>query len=183
MSYVSSMPEVAGDAAVYVDPYDVTTIREGLRKLAEEDALRETLRAAGFGELLIFRGMNAHKKHMPGMKRRMDVYDVTKKDTMKTLLLGGNPGFWRASERANDRHVMSGIEGWVFAMDGDHCDTLEALELIDRYDSIIGNTNFGAYRPKLLALQSGRAVYVWVIPLKDVLPIIVIQMKTNSRWL
>lgn len=47
-SNVSSMPEVAGDAAVYVDPYDVTTIREGLRKLAEEDALRETLRAAGF---------------------------------------------------------------------------------------------------------------------------------------
>lgn len=98
------------------------------------------------------------------MKRRMDVYDVTKKDTMKTLLLGGNPGFWRASERANDRHVMSGIEAWVFAMDGDHCNTLEATpELIDRYDLIIGNTNFGAYRPKLLALQSGRKSSVrWV---------------------
>ena len=83
---------------------------------------------------------------------------------MKTLLLGGNPGFWHASEHTNDRDVMSGIEAWVFAMDGDHCNTLEATpELINRYDLVIGNTNGGLYYPKLLALQQGRRSRVqWV---------------------
>ena len=47
-SNVTSMPEVGGDAALYVDPYDVTAIRDGLRKLADDDDLRESLRAAGF---------------------------------------------------------------------------------------------------------------------------------------
>jgi len=31
-SNVSSMPEVAGDAAVLVDPYDVNSIAEGIKK-------------------------------------------------------------------------------------------------------------------------------------------------------
>jgi hypothetical protein len=76
---------------------------------------------------------------------------------MKTLLLGGNTGFWRAEERAYERDVMSGIEAWVFAMDGDHCNTLDATpELVDQYDLIIANTNGGFYPGKQLALQNGR---------------------------
>jgi glycosyltransferase involved in cell wall biosynthesis len=37
----SAMPEVAGDAAVYVDPTDVRSIAAGLRSLAEDPATRE----------------------------------------------------------------------------------------------------------------------------------------------
>lgn len=43
----SSMPEVAGDAAVLVDPEDVGAIGDGLRRLLEDAELREDLRRRG----------------------------------------------------------------------------------------------------------------------------------------
>lgn len=42
-SSLSSMPEVAGDGALLVDPFDVDAIRAGLRRLIEDDALRQEL--------------------------------------------------------------------------------------------------------------------------------------------
>ena len=44
---VSSLPEVCGDAALYCDPLDVGSITAGMRRLAEDDALRTRLAAAG----------------------------------------------------------------------------------------------------------------------------------------
>jgi glycosyltransferase involved in cell wall biosynthesis len=44
---VSSLPEVAGDAAVLVDPTDETAIAEGIGRLIDDPALRDHLRAAG----------------------------------------------------------------------------------------------------------------------------------------
>jgi len=46
-SRVSSLPEVVGEAAVLVDPADVSSIREGLQRLLEDEALRQRLRQAG----------------------------------------------------------------------------------------------------------------------------------------
>jgi len=46
-SSVSSLPEVAGDAAVLVDPDDEKAIGEGLARLLEDEALRQRLRIAG----------------------------------------------------------------------------------------------------------------------------------------
>lgn len=46
-SNVSAMPEVAGDAALLVDPKDVASIAEGLRRLAADSALRDALILAG----------------------------------------------------------------------------------------------------------------------------------------
>lgn len=42
-SNVASMPEVAGDAAVLIDPLNVSSIREGILKIIEDDKYRETL--------------------------------------------------------------------------------------------------------------------------------------------
>ncbi len=76
---------------------------------------------------------------------------------MKVLVLGGNRKSWRASERSHERDYTSGVEAWVFAFDGDYCQTLEATpDLIARYDLVIGNSNGGQYRQKLLRLQQGR---------------------------
>ncbi|WP_423855806.1 glycosyltransferase [Acidithiobacillus sulfuriphilus] len=44
---VTAMPEVCGDAALYCDPLDVGSITAGMRRLAEDDALRARLAAAG----------------------------------------------------------------------------------------------------------------------------------------
>jgi len=46
-SDVTALPEVAGDAAILVDPYQVDAIAYGLEKLANDQALRERLIAAG----------------------------------------------------------------------------------------------------------------------------------------
>ena len=46
-SNVSSLPEVAGDAAVLVDPYDPRAIAEGIRRVLTDEALRRDLRKRG----------------------------------------------------------------------------------------------------------------------------------------
>ena len=46
-SNTSSLPEVAGEAAVFVDPYDVATIADGLRALDQDAGLRARLSAFG----------------------------------------------------------------------------------------------------------------------------------------
>jgi glycosyltransferase involved in cell wall biosynthesis len=46
-SNTSSLPEVAGDAALLVDPYDPSTIAEALRALDGDTALRDRLAQEG----------------------------------------------------------------------------------------------------------------------------------------
>ena len=46
-STVSSLPEVAGDAALLVDPANVDALSDGLRRLAEDGALRQDLATKG----------------------------------------------------------------------------------------------------------------------------------------
>jgi glycosyltransferase involved in cell wall biosynthesis len=46
-SNVSATAEITGDAAVLVDPYDVTRIADGLRNLCTDDVLRADLRERG----------------------------------------------------------------------------------------------------------------------------------------
>ncbi len=46
-SNLSSLPEVAGDAALLVDPYDADAIRDAIRRVLTEPALREDLRRKG----------------------------------------------------------------------------------------------------------------------------------------
>ena len=46
-SNVSSLPEVAGDAAVLVDPYDAGAIAEGMYRVLTDNALRSELRRRG----------------------------------------------------------------------------------------------------------------------------------------
>jgi glycosyltransferase involved in cell wall biosynthesis len=46
-SNVSSLPEVTGDAALLVDPYDVGAIAEGMRRVLTDSRLRSELRARG----------------------------------------------------------------------------------------------------------------------------------------
>lgn len=53
-SNVSSLPEVAGDAALMVDPYDVEAIVDGLRRMLDDSALREDMVTAGFTQAARF---------------------------------------------------------------------------------------------------------------------------------
>ncbi len=53
-SRVTSMPEVAGDAAVLVDPTDTAAITEAMRRLLTDAAERDELRAKGRERLTVF---------------------------------------------------------------------------------------------------------------------------------
>ena len=53
-SNVSSMPEVGGDAAIYVDPDSVEDIREKLRMLMEDHNLKDDLIKKGFKQVKKF---------------------------------------------------------------------------------------------------------------------------------
>jgi glycosyltransferase involved in cell wall biosynthesis len=51
---ISSMPEVAGDAAVQVDPFDVNAIRNGILKIVHDEPFRNGLVARGFENIQRF---------------------------------------------------------------------------------------------------------------------------------
>jgi glycosyltransferase involved in cell wall biosynthesis len=53
-SNVSSMPEVGGTAAFYVDPYDIDDITSGLRRILTDEDLRKRLRETGFRQVKRF---------------------------------------------------------------------------------------------------------------------------------
>jgi glycosyltransferase involved in cell wall biosynthesis len=50
----TAMPEVAGSAAVLVDPYDVDAIAHGMRRLADDSELRQDLRDQGLQRSKLF---------------------------------------------------------------------------------------------------------------------------------
>jgi glycosyltransferase involved in cell wall biosynthesis len=53
-SNTSSLPEVVGDAALLVDPYDVDAIADALARLLEDAELRQRLREAGLARARLF---------------------------------------------------------------------------------------------------------------------------------
>jgi glycosyltransferase involved in cell wall biosynthesis len=53
-STTSSLPEVGGDAALYVDPSDADALKDKLRQIINDDSLRRTLREKGFAQAAKF---------------------------------------------------------------------------------------------------------------------------------
>jgi len=53
-SKVSSLPEVAGDAALMVDPFDVESLAQALRQIALDEGLRHTLVERGRQQVQLF---------------------------------------------------------------------------------------------------------------------------------
>ncbi|HPU78519.1 MAG TPA: glycosyltransferase family 1 protein, partial [Thermosynergistes sp.] len=53
-SNVTSIPEVVGDAALMVDPYDVEAIADGIKRLVEDSSLRAELSRRGIARAKMF---------------------------------------------------------------------------------------------------------------------------------
>ncbi|HEX2026110.1 MAG TPA: glycosyltransferase family 1 protein [Actinomycetota bacterium] len=68
-SNVSSLPEVAGDDAVLVDPTDPDAIADGLRRVLEDGTLAERLRRAGPGHAARFRWEGSARSHAEVLRR------------------------------------------------------------------------------------------------------------------
>ena len=61
-STTSSLPEVAGEAAILVDPYEIEAIAHGLWEIATEPELRSGLIERGFNRLKQFSWEKAAKE-------------------------------------------------------------------------------------------------------------------------
>ena len=64
VSNVASLPEVCGDAAYFVDPYDEESIADGIYQVATNSALRETLIKKGLERAKLFTWGETGKKHI-----------------------------------------------------------------------------------------------------------------------
>jgi glycosyltransferase involved in cell wall biosynthesis len=53
-SNVSSLPEVAGDAALLIDPLDVESIAEAMNRLLQDEGLRTELVERGYRQVRQF---------------------------------------------------------------------------------------------------------------------------------
>jgi glycosyltransferase involved in cell wall biosynthesis len=58
----SSLPEVAGEAAVLVDPLSVDSIAEGIRRVVEDEVLQAELRQKGLAQAKHFTWQEAAQK-------------------------------------------------------------------------------------------------------------------------
>ena len=65
-----SLPEVAGDAAISVDPYDVQAMTQGLRALDADEALREDLVRRGLDQAAKF-SVEAYRGRLAGLYGRL----------------------------------------------------------------------------------------------------------------
>jgi glycosyltransferase involved in cell wall biosynthesis len=67
-SNVSSLPEVVGDAALLIDPYDPGAIADAMRRVLRDDALRQSLRVRGLARA-------RHFSWERSIARVRDIYD------------------------------------------------------------------------------------------------------------
>ena len=58
----SSLPEVAGDAAILVDPTDVDAIAEAMLRLSSDEALRQQMIEAGRANVARFSWLKAARE-------------------------------------------------------------------------------------------------------------------------
>jgi len=63
-SNVSSLPEVGGDAALYVNPYDTNSFTNEIRKLIRSSNLRNKLIEKGIKRAKLFSWENTAKKYL-----------------------------------------------------------------------------------------------------------------------
>jgi glycosyltransferase involved in cell wall biosynthesis len=72
-SNVYSLPEICGDAAEYVDPYEVRSIAAGLRRLLEEPERAQELRALGVERAAGFTWRRAAEQHAEAYERAVSL--------------------------------------------------------------------------------------------------------------
>ena len=69
----SCLPEIAGDAAVYVDPYSVTSIADGIASVMEDASLAGALRARGLARAGGFRWRDTAVQTLAAYRQAMAV--------------------------------------------------------------------------------------------------------------
>src|SRR5207247_3736639 len=69
-SRVSSLPEIAGDAALYVNPYEVDDIARGIKTIAADEGLRSELAERGRAQAELF-SLSQYRKRVAALYERL----------------------------------------------------------------------------------------------------------------
>ncbi|MCX6989249.1 MAG: glycosyltransferase family 1 protein [Chlamydiae bacterium] len=73
VSKCTSLPEVCGDAAFYIDPYSVTSIYHGLCAVLHNPALRDRMIDQGYAQVVKFSWQASSQKHLQLFERLLSV--------------------------------------------------------------------------------------------------------------
>jgi glycosyltransferase involved in cell wall biosynthesis len=73
VSRAASLPEVCGDAAVYVDPFDIDSIAAGIARVAGDEPLRKALRVAGLKRSEEFSWEKTAVQHLEIFKEAVNI--------------------------------------------------------------------------------------------------------------
>jgi glycosyltransferase involved in cell wall biosynthesis len=84
-------PEVTGDAAVLVDPYDVEALTTAVRRLDEDPALRASLGARGAKRAAVF-SMEAYQGRLEAVHRKVLDVPVPERGRRPAVLSHAQPG-------------------------------------------------------------------------------------------
>jgi len=72
VSNTSSLPEVCGDAAYYVDPYNTESIAEGIMNVIEDKDLRKNMIQKGLERVKLFTWEKSAHKHQEVFKKALE---------------------------------------------------------------------------------------------------------------
>ncbi len=72
VSNAASLPEVCGDAAYYVDPYDIDDIAKGIYEVLTDDKLQQELRQKGLERVKLFNWKESAEKLLSVIKEVLD---------------------------------------------------------------------------------------------------------------
>jgi len=64
VSKTTSLPEVCGDAAYYIDPYSIGSITDAINKVLTDDTLRQLLREKGLKRAKLFSWEKSAEEHI-----------------------------------------------------------------------------------------------------------------------
>jgi len=73
VSNVASLPEVCGDAAYYVNPYNIESIAEGMYKVLTDESLRRSLIEKGLERAKLFSWEKSAKEHLEVFKEVLNI--------------------------------------------------------------------------------------------------------------
>ena len=73
VSNVTALPEVCGDAALYIDPYSTKNITEKIQLLLSNISLQEEYIAKGLAHVKIYTWKDAAKAHLKKFKEMLEI--------------------------------------------------------------------------------------------------------------
>ncbi|UCF65728.1 MAG: glycosyltransferase family 4 protein [bacterium] len=73
-SHTESLPEVCGDAAYYIDPYDINTISEGIYQVLMDKSLRNNLIRKGYKRAALFSWQKSADAHLKVIQETISPY-------------------------------------------------------------------------------------------------------------